>query len=204
VPFFVCSIVAVTPDCHCQYRDRTYPDASPWYDDLLMSHFVNEITRCLRLRQRQLYATLTARTLDNGTAHRELTSMPPTGTVAIQNIGSPSLFLVERDERMARMEAVAAYVDAQMGADLSPLPVAHARLAEDVLLAGGPAAPRMMRRGLFLTPWFYLGTRWVFVVGHNHNVETLEPVLANGDRDIQVNRLLALLEERAPLTITLA
>jgi hypothetical protein len=120
------------------------------------------------------------------------------GCLPAPPIMSDARLLAEAPTRLSLVPSrahVASEIVAELDERLTRAP--RPALVHDVLRAGGMKR-RMLRRGLWLTPWFYIGTRWLFVVGHGHNVLLLEPVVQGDDRDEQVNRLLAFLRERAP------
>jgi hypothetical protein len=59
----------------------------------------------------------------------------------------------------------------------------------------------LIHRGVFCTPWFYHGRRWLFVVDHTHSVVHMEPVIDDGDRDAQVQSLRVMLQALDPCTL---
>jgi hypothetical protein len=131
---------------------------------------------------------------------------PDTPTAAAGCLPAPPIMsearsLAEAPPRLSLVPSradVASEIVAELDQRLTPAQrVPRPTLVQNVLRAGGMKR-RMLRRGLWLTPWFYMGTRWLLVVGHLHNVLLLEPIVVGDDRDEQVNRLLAFLRERAP------
>jgi len=61
----------------------------------------------------------------------------------------------------------------------------------------------LIGRGVYCTPWYYHGRRWLFVVDHTHSVLHLEPVLDNGDRDAQIRSLRVMLSALDPIRLEL-
>jgi hypothetical protein len=53
-------------------------------------------------------------------------------------------------------------------------------------------------RGVYCTPWFYHGRKFLFVVDHTHSVLHMEPVTDHGDRDAQVRSLQVMLSALDP------
>lgn len=68
---------------------------------------------------------------------------------------------------------------------------------------GAPLPAPLIPRGVYMTPWFYRGRRWLFVVDHTHSVLHLEPVIDYGDRDAQVQALRVMLQALDPLGLAL-
>jgi hypothetical protein len=56
----------------------------------------------------------------------------------------------------------------------------------------------LLGRGVYCTPWFYHGRKFLFVVDHTHSVLHMEPVTDHGDRDAQVRSLQVMLSALDP------
>jgi hypothetical protein len=56
----------------------------------------------------------------------------------------------------------------------------------------------LLGRGVYCTPWFYHGRKFLFVVDHTHSVLHMEPVTDYGDRDAQVRSLQVMLSALDP------
>jgi hypothetical protein len=56
----------------------------------------------------------------------------------------------------------------------------------------------LLARGVYCTPWFYHGRKFLFVVDHTHSVLHMEPVTDHGDRDAQVRSLQVMLSALDP------
>jgi hypothetical protein len=76
----------------------------------------------------------------------------------------------------------------------------HSRTAAEAGdIADEPAheAP-LLGRGVYCTPWFYHGRKFLFAVDHTHSVLHMEPVTDHGDRDAQVRSLQVMLNALDP------